>query len=335
MKPKLKVYFCGKGWNNATETNYPYMKELSKFAEVVIDRDADLIFARENSSSLSEFYRLRKPNQIKVFSATEAFAPNFNEFDFAMGFDPINYGDRYLRRNTLHRFEDFFDYSQIIEPVNSQENWTSRRDVSFIYSNAHAHKFRDDFYFALNKEINVDSMGRHLKTRRIKENSTDWRENKIEMERGYRFSIAIENAFHFGYTSEKIITSFLAGSIPLYFGNPEIHLDFNPARFVNLHNFETIETAVKYVVELSSSPERQMKILDNAVLTPEQLVRYRNFRMEFSSFFEKIVESAKSCRSTTPVGTFQNRIHKVRRTSYQFETLLLNGWKLRRKIFKG
>ena len=44
----------------------------------------------------------------------------------------------------------------------------------------------------------------------------------LRMKKPYKFSIAFENAWYPGYTSEKIVTSMLAGTIPIYWGNPDI-----------------------------------------------------------------------------------------------------------------
>lgn len=67
------------------------------------------------------------------------------------------------------------------------------------------------------------------------------------MKKPYKFSIAFENAWYPGYTSEKIVTSMLAGTIPIYWGNPDISREFNSASFINCHDFPTLDDAAAYV----------------------------------------------------------------------------------------
>ena len=58
-------------------------------------------------------------------------------------------------------------------------------------------------------------------------NSGENTENKSLFIRNSKFNIACENESYPGYTTEKILEAFLAGCIPVYWGNPEIALEFN------------------------------------------------------------------------------------------------------------
>lgn len=48
----------------------------------------------------------------------------------------------------------------------------------------------------------------------------------------YQFTMDMENSQHTGYVSEKIFTGLLAGTIPVYFGDPEITKIINPRRII-------------------------------------------------------------------------------------------------------
>lgn len=50
---------------------------------------------------------------------------------------------------------------------------------------------------------------------------------KIDGLRGYAFSIAIESCRERGYFTEKLIDCFLTGTIPIYWGDPDIKEHFN------------------------------------------------------------------------------------------------------------
>ena len=56
--------------------------------------------------------------------------------------------------------------------------------------------------------------------------------NKIKFLSSYKFSIAMENTEGDGYVSEKIIDSFLSGSIPIYYGSYMIDEYINPKSII-------------------------------------------------------------------------------------------------------
>jgi len=56
--------------------------------------------------------------------------------------------------------------------------------------------------------------------------------NKIEFLSSYKFSISMENSEGDGYVSEKIIHSFLAGTIPIYYGDYLIDEYINPKVYI-------------------------------------------------------------------------------------------------------
>ena len=57
-------------------------------------------------------------------------------------------------------------------------------------------------------------------------------ENKIKFLTSYKFSIAMENTEGDGYVSEKIIESFLSGTIPIYYGDYMIDEYINPDSYI-------------------------------------------------------------------------------------------------------
>ena len=56
--------------------------------------------------------------------------------------------------------------------------------------------------------------------------------NKTEFLSSYKFSIAMENSEGDGYISEKIIESFISGTIPIYYGDYMIDEFINPKSYI-------------------------------------------------------------------------------------------------------
>ena len=57
------------------------------------------------------------------------------------------------------------------------------------------------------------------------------------------------------FVTQKILSAFIAGSIPIYSGYREIAELFNPAAFINADDFSTHEELIEYIKEVDNSPE--------------------------------------------------------------------------------
>ena len=57
------------------------------------------------------------------------------------------------------------------------------------------------------------------------------------------------------FLTQKILSAFVAGSIPIYSGYREIAELFNPAAFINAHDFSSHQELIEYIKEVDNSPE--------------------------------------------------------------------------------
>ncbi len=67
----------------------------------------------------------------------------------------------------------------------------------------------------------------------------------------YKFSICFENSVIEGYITEKIFDCFYAGTVPIYYGAPDINKYVNPKAFINFNDFSSIQDLEKYIENLS------------------------------------------------------------------------------------
>ena len=49
----------------------------------------------------------------------------------------------------------------------------------------------------------------------------------------YKFTVTMDNAYEYGYTTEKVISGLFAKTVPIYFGGPNISQIINPDRIVH------------------------------------------------------------------------------------------------------
>lgn len=96
----------------------------------------------------------------------------------------------------------------------------------------------------------------------------------------YKFMICFENDSTSGYTSEKLPQVWDAGTVPIYWGNPDITTqDFiNPKCFINALDFKSLEELCDYVQKVDQDDELYLSYLSQPLfMTPDHKIpdRYK------------------------------------------------------------
>ena len=165
---------------------------------------------------------------------------------------------------------------------------------NFTYSNPNC-EFRNRFFLALDRMKSVDSLGAAFRSDTPRflldsRNSSKWRDSKTSMLSNYRFTISFENVSEPGYSTEKLVDAFLAGSIPIYWGDPFVAEDFNIRSFVNLHNYQNYLEAIDAILELERDPQLMGAMRSEAPMSETQYSRY--FNGQFETFLKYAIESS-------------------------------------------
>ena len=133
----------------------------------------------------SDFLRY---NCVRILLMGENITPDFNLFDYAVAFDHLEYGDRYLRV-PLYAFQNEFS-DAMDKHLRKEEDFLRREKFcNFIFSDsALADRMRVDIFNELEKYKRIDSGGALL-------NNIGYRvKNKMDFMKDYKFSIAFENS---------------------------------------------------------------------------------------------------------------------------------------------
>jgi alpha(1,3/1,4) fucosyltransferase len=78
-------------------------------------------------------------------------------------------------------------------------------------------------------------------------------DDKLALLEEHRFDICFENETTAGYCTEKILDSFAAGCVPIYWGDSRLRSaseeepDFNTAAVISAHDFDSLESLALYV----------------------------------------------------------------------------------------
>ncbi|MFM9168776.1 MAG: glycosyltransferase family 10 domain-containing protein [Phycisphaerales bacterium] len=118
-----------------------------------------------------------------------------------------------------------------------------RHFCSFVVSNPRGRE-RNALFRALDARRGVRSGGRHYNN--VGGPVRDKRAFVAEC----RFAICFENTEASGYTTEKLTDAFLARTVPIYWGNPDVAHDFDPRSMVLAYDFPSPEALADKVLAL-------------------------------------------------------------------------------------
>ena len=149
----------------------------------------------------------------------------------------------------------FFKYScflwqnlNIIEQKRKEaiKNKIKRKFCGAVISNCRA-EFRMNFIDKLNKYKKVDIGGKCIN------NVNGTVKNKIEFLSDYKFSIAMENSKGDGYLTEKIAQSYIAGTIPIYYGDYILDEYLNPKTYILIRGEKDIDNKIDYIKKIDNN----------------------------------------------------------------------------------
>ena len=117
-----------------------------------------------------------------------------------------------------------------------------------------------------------------------------WRDAKYDFfnKHTHKFSIAYENTSYPYYCTEKLMDGFLAGSIPLYWGDPKIGEDWNQAAFLNVQRLGA--DIINIILTLDNDKSKFEDWYHEPVFTDSQKDKLVNNLGEFETWLLKIVK---------------------------------------------
>lgn len=226
----------------------------------------------------------------RIFFTGENEVPDFNIYDYGIGFDNISFGDRYIRFPLYAAFypkdcEKMMDKNESLNFVQAL-----RRDFcSMVVSNGYlVDPYREDLFNKLCEYKFVASGGRY-------KNNIDQPEgieDKLDFLGNYKFNISCENVSHLGYCTEKIVQAFAAKTVPIYWGDPNVVMYFNPRAFVNCNDYDSIEDVVNAVKILDEDDKKYQEMLSEPAIVNDDY-RIDKLRNDFKIWLINVVDQEK------------------------------------------
>lgn len=250
----LRIKFVDQ-WKGHVPEQDPYFKILAKHFSVELSDDPDYVF----DGGLGREH-LRYERAVKLVTVGENVVPDFNCFDYAIGFDRLSFGDRYLRIPLYAFYAEYRDLAHREPPA--PDVLLKRDFCSFVVSNGGgADPLRARFFRELGKYRPVASGGHYLN------NVGGPVADKAAFCRGYKFNIAFENSVSPGYVTEKVMQPMSWFSLPIYYGDPFVEEEFNPASMVRVRSADDVERAIEEIIRLDRNDEEYLARVTAPCLT--------------------------------------------------------------------
>lgn len=196
---------------------------------------------------------------VRIFASAENICPNFNLCDYAIGFEYMDFEDRFYRFPNYFYDHYKYDFDLINNNTKLYGDFPENRKFCgmVVSNNLFADPFRENFFYELSKYKRVDSGGRALNNIGMPTGVED----KREFLRGYKFSIAFENSSYSGYCTEKLLQAFSSGTVPIYWGDPTVSKIFNKASFIDCTGLSLSE-AVDKVKQVDQDDNLYLQMLN-------------------------------------------------------------------------
>lgn len=224
------------GFDPADNVITRLLRRLRPVEVVPMDRADTLVY-----STFGESHRGFRGR--KLFYTSENVLPDFDACDHAVTFCHLD-DPRHFR---LPQYVFYLSggHELVKGPAHDAAATLAAKEAfcAFVVTNPRCPE-RNRFFRRLNRRRPVSSGGR------LFNNTGGPVSDKMAFLRRHKFTLAFENSSSPGYTTEKLVEAMLAGSLPIYWGNPEVAKDFNPASFIDVSRFPGFDEAIDHVLRV-------------------------------------------------------------------------------------
>lgn len=331
MKIK-RINFVG-FWPDFDKENNLFCSILREKYQVVISDKPDYVFASVGGPFIFTAF-----DGVRILYTAEPFTPDFNVFDYAIGFDPIEVkdesgGDRYYR--FPYSFYDEYGYglqklakgltrSEALEVLQKKKYF-----CNFIYSHPSAKGEREAILSRMRRYKEVVSAGSFLNN--MPDRTIISRTKKMDFLKLSKFTIACESILYHGFVTEKLTDAFYSDSIPVYYGSNYVKKEFNSEAFINLREYDTIEEGIEKVIEIDQDDEKYISMLMQPKFISENYYEkiYQGLRTFLFSIFDQDRDEAYR-----RLGFYIQKDHERRLREYCqiYDSPEYRAWKMRMRI---
>lgn len=226
--------------------NISQIINTSKTISIVMLREADMILKRNYDQNRHDEFDFILTWKSKLIDNKKYFFFPSTKFNIS---NKVNVDD-YLNRKLCSLIN-----SNIKSSIYG-ELYSKRLEIIKWFEKHHLDDF-DLFGFGWNKRI-ISLFGRTIfKTKIFAPKRLSYKgvvDNKFDTLKQYKFAICFENTNNIeDYISEKIFDCFLAGVVPIYWGDPNIKSNIPSNCFIDFRNFKTYDEMYKFIKNMPNN----------------------------------------------------------------------------------
>lgn len=281
-------------WNGFDWKKDPFFSKLKNFDNLTETQgEPDFLFFSVFGNNNRKFQK-----SIKVFySAENHLAGNhvseINSNDFDSHFEICDYAltcynFKHPKHFRLPLYFRRFGFDQLYNLELNKKKFLKEKNkfCAFVFSNSsvlQAHHRNNFMNFISKNYKTVDCAGKCFNNLGFL--APRDHEGYMNFLSDYKFVISFENSLGDGYTTEKIIHSYMANTVPVYWGNPTVEKEINKDSMIYVEDFED---ALERIRLLDNSPEEFNKILKEEIFNKHFL---KDLSDSSDVFLEKIIRN--------------------------------------------
>lgn len=306
---EIKILFTDQPYGFQPQKNYIF-RALKKRFDVVFSNQPEFVFYGPFGTDF-----LRYHGAVRIFMASEPVYPNFNDCDYAIGTLDLTVPGRYFKAPPYTDYGEDELWEAMLRRHTADPATSDRKFCNFIYSNAtngEGAQKRIDFCRMLTAYKTVDCPGKVMNNMRSKLDdrykqmkrgneqgfNDKWVWSKLEFLKNYKFTIAFENTCLPGWTTEKLIHPFMASSIPIYWGDPDVGRYFNEKAFINANSGD-FEAVIRRVRELDTDRDAYLEMLAQPPLASTYPLHWKD---DLETFLSEIIQRGGTGYEKNPMG---------------------------------
>lgn len=230
---------------------------------------------------------------LKIYFTGENDFPDFNECDYALSFYQSDCGGRNMRYPLYMLYECDLAANP---PQHADDEATRREFCSLVMSNAancHPHRLEIVDAVEAYRPIAYGGTFRNNVGGRVAD--------KIDFIGHYKFNLALENSVMPGYVTEKLLEPFAAATVPIYWGSDTAKSDFNPEAYIDVNDYDTLDSFVSDLRRIDGDPAAYLSILRAPSHIGDTVI---DFDSRLAEFLNAIADNP--VRRISPYGEIHN-----------------------------
>jgi len=242
---------------------YYMLEDIYGDIQVTSPEDCDILLYGPYGKDHQKF---DPQNKIKIFVTGENLRPNFEECTYSFSFDFDDYQGRNVRIPLWFMQFDWYKKDSFKNPefvigldkIDDNDYIQNPKTKFCVLVNNNLFDDRVQCVHTLSDYKQVECFGKPF---------GNWfygESKKYELFSNFKFSICFENSVapDGGYYTEKLIHAKLAGTLPLYYADEKVELDFNTKSFLNLNDYSSMNQFADHVIQLDKNQEEYEAIVN-------------------------------------------------------------------------